>query len=288
MPVTLVALHVYPVKGCRGLEPAAAWAGTRGLEGDRRWMVVDGAGRFVSQRTRPRLAVVAPELAAGALMLRVPGREALVVPLGPDGGPAGVVATGQVTVWRDTVAARDAGAAAADWFGALLGETARLVFMPDDTRRGVDPDYAAPGDVVSFADGFPWLLISEGSLADLNARLPRPLPMARFRPNLVVSGCAPYAEDGWRTLRIGEAVFRIVKPCARCSVTTVDQETGEPDGPEPLRTLAGYRRVGDGVMFGQNLLAEQDRRVARRRAGGDPRLSRYSIIFASCAARRPT
>lgn len=257
MPVTLTALHVYPVKGCRGLAPAAAWAGARGLEGDRRWMVVDGAGRFVSQRTRPRLAVVAPEPAAGALVLRAPGRGPLVVPLGPDGGPAGGGAALPVTVWRDTVAARDAGAAAADWFGALLGEPARLVFMPDEARRAVDPVYATPDDVVSFADGFPWLLISEASLADLNARLPRPLPMDRFRPNLVVAGCAPYAEDGWRTVKIGEAVFRVVKPCARCTVTTVDQETGEADGPEPLRTLAGYRRVGDGVMFGQNLLAER-------------------------------
>jgi hypothetical protein len=257
MPVMLAALHVYPVKGCRGLAPAAAWAVARGLEGDRRWMIVDGAGRFVSQRTRPRLAVVAPEAAAGALVLRAPEREPLVVPLVADGGPAGEGAAGPVTVWYDTVAARDAGAAAAAWFEALLGEPARLVFMPDDTRRAVDPAYAAPGDIVSFADGFPWLLISAASLADLNARLPRPLPMTRFRPNLVVSGCAPYAEDGWRTLRIGEAVFRVVKPCARCLVTTVDQETGEPDGPEPLRTLAGYRRIGDGIMFGQNLLAER-------------------------------
>jgi len=257
MPVTLAGLHIYPVKGCRGLAPPTAWAGARGLAGDRRWMVVDGTGRFVSQRTRPRLAVVAPEPTAGALVLRAPGRAALVVPLGADGGPAEGGAAGAVTVWRDTVAARDAGAAAADWFGGLLGEAARLVFMPDEARRAVDPDYAAPDDIVSFADGFPWLLISEGSLADLNARLPRPLPMSRFRPNLVVSGCAPYAEDAWRRLRIGEAVFRVVKPCARCSVTTIDQETGEPDGPEPLRTLAGYRRVGDGLMFGQNLLAER-------------------------------
>ena len=257
MPVTLAALHVYPVKGCRGLAPAAAWAGARGLEGDRRWMIVDGAGRFVSQRTRPRLAIVAPEPSCGSLVLRALGREPLVVPLGPDGGPAGGAPAAAVTVWRDTVAARDAGAAAAAWFGALLGEAARLVFMPDDTRRAVDPAFAVPGDIVSFADGFPWLLISEESLADLNARLPRPLPMSRFRPNLVVSGCAPYAEDGWRTLRIGEAVFRVVKPCARCAVTTVDQETGEADGPEPLRTLARYRRVGGGVMFGQNLLAEK-------------------------------
>jgi hypothetical protein len=257
MPVTLAALHVYPVKGCRGLTQATAWAGARGLEGDRRWMVVDGEGRFVSQRTRPRLAVVAPEVTAGALVLRAPGREPLVVTLGADGGPARGGPAGAVTVWSDTVAARDAGAEAAAWFGALLGEPARLVFMPDDTRRAIDPDYAAPGDVVSFADGFPWLLISEASLADLNTRLPGPLPMNRFRPNLVVDGCAPYAEDAWRTLRIGEAVFRVVKPCARCSVTTVNQETGELDGPEPLRTLAGYRRVGDGVMFGQNLLAER-------------------------------
>ena len=256
MPVTLSALHVYPVKGCRGLAPAAAVAGERGLEGDRRWMIVDADGCFVSQRTLPRLALVAPAPAPGVLRLHAPGRPALAVPLLADGSPAAVGSRPQVTVWDDTVAAVDAGDEAARWLSAFLGCPARLVHQPADVRRAVDPRYAAPGDIVGFADGYPWLLAAEASLADLNGRLARPLPMDRFRPNLVVSGSPPWAEDGWRRLRIGEAVFRVAKPCARCAVTPVDQATGEPDGPEPLRTLATFRQVDGKLRFGQNLLAE--------------------------------
>lgn len=261
MPVTLAAIHIYPVKGCHGLAPASAWAGRRGADGDRRWMIVDASGRFLSQRTRPTLAVIAPESTSTALRLNAPGLPPLAVPLGPDGGPRRPSPPTSVVVWKDTVLARDAGDEAATWLSARLGETARLVFMPEDACRPVDPDFAGPREVVSFADAFPYLLISEASLADLNARLPRPLPMGRFRPNLVVAGCAPYAEDSWRMIRIGEAAFQIVKPCARCAVTTVDQETGAPDGPEPLRTLATYRRLGDGVVFGQNLLATSPGRI---------------------------
>lgn len=257
MPITLSALHVYPVKGCRGLKTPAAWAGPRGLDGDRRWMIVDAAGVFITQRSHPRLALVVPEPSPQALVLRAPGRPPLTVRLGAGGGPPGDTGVLEVTVWRDQVMARDAGDEAAAWLSACVGEPVRLVHMPEDVRRSVDPKYAAPGDTVSFADGFPWLLISEGSLSDLNGRLARPIPMDRFRPNLVVAGCEPFAEDTWKRIRIGDAVFRIVKPCARCVVTTIDHERGEPDGPEPLRTLATYRRVGDGVMFGQNLLADQ-------------------------------
>lgn len=257
MPINLSALHVYPVKGCRGMSPPAAWAGPRGLDGDRRWMIVDGAGVFITQRTHPHLALIAPEPVPGALVLRAPGVPPLTVPLGDHGGPALDTGSVEVTVWRDEALARDAGDEAAAWLSAYVGEPVRLVHMPEDTHRPVDPHYAVPGDIVSFADGFPWLLISEGSLDDLNGRLARPIPMDRFRPNLVVKGCEPFAEDTWKRIRIGDAVFRVVKPCARCVVTTTDQETGEPEGPEPLRTLATYRRVGDGVMFGQNLLAEQ-------------------------------
>ena len=266
MPITLAALHVYPVKGCRGFKPAAAWAGSRGLDGDRRWLIVDGTGTFITQRMHPQLALVAPEPSPQALVLRAPGRPDLAVPLAADGTPAADSGTAAVTVWKDTVQARDAGEEAAAWLSAWLGEPARLVHMPDEVRRPVDPKYAVPGDIVSFADGFPWLLISEGSLADLNRRLERPIPMERFRPNLVVAGCDPFAEDTWKRIRIGEAVFRIVKPCARCVVTTIDHERGTADGPEPLRTLATYRRVGDGVMFGQNLLADH---AGRLRVGAD-------------------
>jgi uncharacterized protein YcbX len=182
--------------------------------------------------------------------------------LDDDGGPRGPAAAGrEVGVWDDTVAAVDAGNEAAAWLSGTVGESARLVFMPAGTRRAVDNRYGAPGDQVSFADAYPYLLISRGSLDDLNARLAKPLPMDRFRPNLVVAGCAPYAEDKWRRIRIGPVVFRLVKPCTRCAVTTIDQATGAHDGPEPLRTLAGYRQGEGGVRFGMNLIAEGDGEV---------------------------
>jgi uncharacterized protein YcbX len=145
-----------------------------------------------------------------------------------------------VTIWRDTCLAESAGSRAARWFSDYLGDSFDLVRMPDATVRQVDPGYAGDGDRVGFADGFPFLLLSEGSLEELNRRLDQPVPMDRFRPNLVVTGCDPYAEDAWARLTIGELVFRVVKPCARCTITTTDQETGQ-RGPEPLRMLASYR-----------------------------------------------
>ena len=257
MPVSLTAIHIYPVKGCRGTSPDAALAQARGFAGDRRWMIVDAGGRFVSQRSRPSLALITPDLRPDRLELAAPGRPSLVVPLGDGGGPrGGAIAAHEVVVWADTVAALDAGDEAAAWLRAAVGEPARLVFMPEGARRPVDPAFGAPGDHVSFADGYPYLLASTASLDDLNARLAVPLPMERFRPNLVVAGCAPFAEDGWRRVRIGPVVFRLVKPCTRCTVTTIDQATGVSGGPEPLRTLAGYRTWQGGVRFGMNLVAE--------------------------------
>jgi hypothetical protein len=198
-----------------------------------------------------------PELRPGCLELAAPGRAPLQVPLADDGVPrAGAVTACDVVIWNDTVAAVDAGDEAAEWLHGAVGESARLVFMPDGAHRAVNARYGAPGDHVSFADAYPYLVISTASLDDLNARLPKPVPMDRFRPNLVVTGCAPYAEDGWRRVRIGPVVFRLVKPCIRCTVPTIDQATGAPDGPEPLRTLAGYRNGEDGVRFGMNVIAE--------------------------------
>jgi hypothetical protein len=147
--------------------------------------------------------------------------------------------------------ARDAGDEAAEWLGRFLGTSCRLVCLPDDRVRAVDPEFARPGDQVGFADGFPFLVIARASLDDLNARLPEPLSMVRFRPNLVIGGATPYAEDGWRRIRVGALELRLVKPCSRCTVPTVDPATGE-RGPEPLRTLTGYRRRGNKVYFGQN------------------------------------
>lgn len=267
-PPLLSGIFLYPIKSCRGLSLSAAQVEPRGLRADRRYMIVDEAGRFLTQRELPRLALLqpVPRTAAGqtqeqaaqaglphGLLLTAPGRDPLPLPgaLRPgDGAPRDVV------VWEDRCAAVDAGDAAAAWLGGALGRPCRLVYLPDESRRPVDPDYGDPQDQVSFADGFPLLLVSEESLADLNARLPPavgPLGMERFRPNLVVRGCAPFAEDGWSRLRIGVVALAGVKPCARCVLTTIDPATAQ-QGVEPLRTLSGYRRQGGKVLFGQNLI----------------------------------
>ena len=244
----VAALWVYPVKSCAGIEwpaGAALAVSARGPALDREWMVVDEAGRFVTQRDAPRLALVRCALEPGALVLGAPGAPALRIPLSPQG------AGRRVQCWAAACEALDQGEAAAGWFGALLGAPRRLVRMAPGFERVVDPERSPARALTAFTDGYPFLVIGETSLADLNRRLAEPLPMNRFRPNLVVRGAAAYAEDGWRRLRGGGVEIELVKPCDRCAVTTTDQATGA-RGPEPLATLARYRRVPGGVLFGQN------------------------------------
>lgn len=246
----LTQLLVYPVKSLGGIALAESLVEARGLRHDRRWMVVDPGGRFLTQRELPRMALVSPSLAEDALRLDAPGMPTLPVP--PALGDAAPVS---VRVWRSVCDALPVGGDADGWLSECLGTPARLVFMPDTTRRAINPDHSRPGDVVSFADGYPFLLIGEASLADLNARLDAPVGMGRFRPNFVVSGGPAYAEDGWARVRIGGAAFRVAKPCDRCGLTTIDPATAA-RGTEPLHTLAGYRTVEKKVLFGQYLIAE--------------------------------
>lgn len=248
--VFLSELHVYPIKSAAGIPLDSASVDERGIHLDRRWMVVDAAGDFVSQREAPRLALIQVSIGPDGLTVWAPGVIPLEVPMIPGAGKRTLA-----TVWADTVEALRVGEEADRWFGEFLGARCRLVYLPDDSIRPVDPDYGRPRDRVGLADGFPFLLISEASLQDLNGRLEDPLSMNRFRPNLVVRGCGPFAEDGWRRVRIGEVEFRVVKPCARCKITTVDQATAA-TGKEPLRTLATYRKVGSNVLFGQNLIGD--------------------------------
>jgi uncharacterized protein YcbX len=239
-------LFVYPVKSCRGIALDRAVLERRGIRHDRRWMIVDADGVFVTQRTEPRLACV--EVAIDdALVLRGPHAPPLRVALEPPPDAA----RRRVRVWRDQVNAIDCGPEAAAWLSAWLGAPVSLVFMPDGVERAVDPKRARPGDIVGFADAFPLLIASTASLDDLNARLDTPVPMDRFRPSVVVGGCAPWAEDGWTRVRIGNVPVRILKPCDRCVVTTTDQRTGQ-RGVEPLRTLATFRKRGNDVLFAQN------------------------------------
>jgi hypothetical protein len=247
------ALFVYPVKSCRGIAVDRAVVERRGLRYDRRWMLVDGDGTFVTQRTEPRLATIEVSLdeKEGELVLSAPGARPLRLALAPPDGPKM-----KVRVWRDELEAVVAGEKAADWVTAFLGAPASIVFMPDALERPVRPDLAQTGDHVSFADAFPLLLTTTASLDDLNARLERPLPMNRFRPNVVIGGCMPWEEDDWRRARIGAVPIRLPKACDRCVITTTDQLTGE-RGVEPLRTLATFRRRSEGkVYFGVNAVPD--------------------------------
>ncbi len=257
MPV-VSALHLYPIKSCRGFSVPAARLDSFGLEHDRRFLVVDVTGHFLSQRSMPRMALVETALHPRDLVVSAPGLRELHVPL-PHADEHAPEATVKVTVWRDTVEARDLGDEAADWFRRALGHRCRLVHTgPRFARRlPVARVPAVHRDVltdvpVAFSDAFPLLALTDESLSDLNARLTVPLPMDRFRPNVVVRGAAAYDEDRWQTVRIAGVIFRAGGPCLRCTVTTNDQSTGR-HGKEPLRTLAKYRRAPDGhVMFGQN------------------------------------
>ncbi len=244
----VTGLFVYPLKSARGLGLQEAHLDEFGVRGDRRWCLVDDDGRVITQRESPVLATldVAPgprglELrAARRPVLRVltPGLDQPVYP---------------VKVRADHTEGRAAGAEADSWLSELLGRSCRLLHMPASTRRPVSPTHGRPGDRVSFADGYPLLLTTEASLAALNERLSAAVPMDRFRPNLVLDGDEPFGEDSWTRIRAGETEFRVVKPCARCIVTTTDQQTGEREK-EPLHTLATFRNVGGKVLFGENLI----------------------------------
>jgi len=250
---TVASLHHYPLKSAGGVASTAARVERRGLAGDRRWMLVDAASTFLSQRTYPRLALIGVEATSEGLRLSAPGQPTLSVPT-----PGAAAKRLPVEVWGDTVEAALAPAAAHAWCAAHLDADVRLVYMPPESRRAVDANYAVhSGDVVSFADGYPLLLTTTASLADLNTRLDTPLPMDRFRPNVVVSGADAWAEDTWRRLRMGEVTLRAVKPCGRCAITTIDQQTAT-RGKEPLTTLAYFRRdpATGKVNFGWNLIPE--------------------------------
>jgi uncharacterized protein YcbX len=259
MAYAVSQLHIYPVKGLKGIAVDAARATGRGLAHDRRFMVVDPAGGFLTQREIPRMATVWTEIAGTALRLAAPEMGEVALPLEPtEGEPL------RVEVWSSTCRAIAPSPEADAWLSEYLARPCRLVHMPATTRRTSNPKYAGHDQLVGFADGYAYLVVSEASLADLNARLPSPVPMDRFRANIVVSGTAPFAEDGWGEFSAGTARLRMAKPCGRCPVTTTDQATGEVVGPEPLATLGAYRDSREfGARFGMNAvtIAEGEIRV---------------------------
>jgi uncharacterized protein YcbX len=251
--ITLTGLHYYPIKSCAGTTVSRAQTTERGLIDDRNYMVIDADNQFLTQREYARMALIKPTIRDGILTVNAPNMQPLTV------DPMEYSETREVVIWKDTCRAHDMGNLAAEWFSTFLGTTARLVHQDHSRKRRVDPTYAQYDSAeASFSDGFPFLLISEASLVDLNSRLATPLLMNRFRPNLVVAGCEPFAEDTWKRICVGTLELALVKPCARCVITTTDQATAE-RGKEPLATMASFRRTQGNakVMFGQNVIYAQ-------------------------------
>lgn len=258
----LSTIYRYPIKACRGHAIEHAFVEFRGLQHDRRFLIVDPEGVAITQRDIATLALVVPQLADSTLSLSAPNMPDLILPVAFEGTER------RVSVWETgDIKSIDQGDEVAEWFSSYLNTDARLVFMPVDGVRRVNPKYATRPDAeVSFADGYPILIASQESLDDLNARLETPLPMNRFRPNLVVKGCGPFEEDSWERIRIGEVELALVKPCSRCEVTTINQATLE-KGKEPLKTMAKFRRVGGTqVMFGVNVIPLNEGKI---RVGDD-------------------
>jgi hypothetical protein len=252
---SITSLHIYPVKSCRGIDLARARVTATGLEWDRRWMIVDEKNRFVTQATNPRLATVTTGIVDGALRLSADGHPVFEVDPQADGP------VHRVQVWKDTCSGIDAGDDAAAWLSRTLGDRLRLVRIDERVPRLANPKSVEPEPPpLNFADAYPLLLLSRESLADLNRRLPSPVPMNRFRPNVVIEGVAAFAEDAMVAFRSGAVALHGVKHCTRCINTTTDQFDGTRDvGSEPLKTLKTYRydKILRGVAFGQNCIVAE-------------------------------
>lgn len=246
--LVLSDMYIYPVKSLAGIRVTRWQVVATGFKYDRKWMLIDAERQFLSQRRLPRMALIKTTLTDSELILSAPGMDDLSLPLEPT--------TGDIinsTIWHDQVDTITVSVEADAWFSCFLNIECRLVYHPDAAIRPVNPDFAKSEDQTALSDGFPFLLVSENSLVALNQAMQLDLAMARFRPNLVVSGCDAYAEDFWRQITIGTIGFRLPKPCSRCSVPTIDPATGK-TGKEPLTTLNRLRKWQHKVYFGQNAL----------------------------------
>ena len=252
-PVTVVGFFVYPVKSARGIPQARVRVAPTGFEWDRQWMLVDERGTFLSQRSHPKLARIVPEINAEALVLTAPGMPALQVPLGHRGEPV------PVRVWKAACTGLDQGREAHEWVSRVLGESVRLVRVAQDPARIANPEFAgATPAPLAFPDGYPFLVCNQASLEDLNQRLPQGISMERFRPNIVVTGLPAWAEDRIDTLAIGALTLRLVKPCTRCSIPSLDPTTGERStDPTPVLRTFRFDRKLRGVTFGENAVIVQ-------------------------------
>lgn len=246
--LVLTEINIYPIKSLRGISLQKSRIGVRGLELDRRWMLVNKENVFITQRTNPLLSLAKVSVTNGGLNIDIENYGSISFEF-----KERIDAFLKVKVWDDVCDAFVVSRKVNDYFSSYLGEEVKLVYMPDDTKRRVDSRYAKNEEIVSFADAFPYLLIGEASLNDLNDKLEVKIRMNRFRPNFVVNTSVPFEEDLWMDFSIGSANFEAAKKCARCVVTTIDQSTGK-KGTEPLKTLAKYRAVDNKIMFGQNIL----------------------------------
>lgn len=277
-------INIYPIKSLKGIGVDSALVTDRGLQYDRRWMLATPDGMFFTQREFPQMATISVALDGNGLRVESEKAGSMLVPFEPDKAERK-----SVTIWLSVCEGLVYNGEVSEWFSDAIGTDCRLVHMPEDTHRHVNKLFDRGNDIVSFADGYPLMLLGEASLAELNdriaeseeiaGRLPefQPLPMNRFRPNLVVADSEAFAEDDWQQIQVGEAAFRIAKPCARCVITTVDQSKGEFTGKEPLKTLASFRMAKNvmpdryasfgaepnDVLFGQNLIPDRFGAVVR-------------------------
>jgi uncharacterized protein YcbX len=286
-------INIYPVKSLKGTGLSESLVEKRGLRFDRRWMLTDPDGMFFTQRQVPKMATITVRVESGELRVETDSAGVMSVPFEPDRG-----SYQNVIVWQSEVNGLVYNGQVSEWFSDALGRKCQLVLMPESSERHVNQHFDSGDDIVSFADGYPLLLANEASLEELNERIaanaelpPRPaatppkqggelfepIPMNRFRPNVVVSEAEPFAEDTWKKIKIGETIFRVPKPCARCVIPTIDQDRGEFDGKEPSKTLATFRRTrqvypdtfeaygfqGNEVLFATNLIPENPGEVLR-------------------------
>lgn len=251
-------IFIYPIKSLGGISLKSSLTEERGLPFDRRWLLVDHKNAFLTQRKHPNMALLKVFLRKDALEVQHINKThpALKIPFWLSS-----MEKIHVTVFDDQIVATHLkNQEIEEWFTKAIGEAVKLIYMDESTKRLIDPDYAKNGEEVSFADGYPFMVTNQASLNDLNARLEQPVPMNRFRPNLVIAGAEPYEEDNWKQLTLGSAIFEVIKPCGRCKITTIDQNTAE-KGQEPLITLSSYRRLNNKVIFGQNLILKKSGEV---------------------------
>ena len=256
--IRVAALYIYPIKSLGGIGLSSSNITQRGLQYDRRWMLVDEKNEFLTQRTYPQMALLKTTIEEDSIGIYHSKNPADVLKLSLHPSPGETIT---VKVWDDYCDAQYASNEANAWFSQKLGIACKAVFMPDSSKRKLDAGYArSDEDITGFADGYPVLVIGQASLDDLNSRLSQPVPMDRFRPNIVIEGAEAYAEDSMKEFTINGTSFYGVKLCGRCIVTTTNQQTGE-RGKEPLKTLAGYRTINNKVCFGQNVISSSEGKI---------------------------